>query len=91
MFQQYTMTTKSGFLYNKAKRMFLKRKCKDQKAMVRPEEEKIMKKWKRRLEKTVFQVMKINMTLISEVGQDTSGREKNTETQTQKGKYKALM
>lgn len=34
--------------------MFLKRKCKDHKAKVRPEKEKIMKKWKRHLEKTVF-------------------------------------
>lgn len=38
------MRTKSGFLYNKAKRIFLKRKCKDHKAKVRPEKEKTFRK-----------------------------------------------
>lgn len=70
--------------------MFLKGKCKYHKTGKGQKSEKGMIK-ERHLEKMVFQVLEINTTLTSRMGQDTSGREKNMNKDIQKGKHKTYM
>ena len=57
--------------------------------VIRLEKEKITKKWKRHLEKMLFQMLKINMTLTSrnETGHCRHGKElKDTHIHTHTGK-----